>query len=129
MNWRPIVLVSLALLASPCLGEESIEAVSGLVVDLGSTPVGAAVTTVIAVSNPSGEREMPFGFSADEPGFEVGSVPKLLAPGERIEIPITLLAEAEGEYELVVRIYRDLGEEPEEDGMIAFQVIGEVTPP
>jgi hypothetical protein len=123
------IALAVAVLSATLVGAgESIDAVSGLVVDLGSTPVGTPVTTSIAFANPSSERSMPFGFSAEDEGFSVGAVPDSLAPGERVEVPITLTAETAGEYELVVRIYRDLGEDAQEDGMIVFEVVGVVTP-
>jgi hypothetical protein len=119
-------LLVVAVAAAPAAGE-AIDAANGLVVEFGSTAVGVPVTATIAFANPSAEREMPFGFDAADDGFEVGVVPEVLAPSERIEVPITLRAETAGEYELIVRIYRDLGEGAAEDGMITFQVVGRVT--
>ena len=125
---RCVLALALVVLAHPAAATDAIEAAPGLVVDLGSTPRGTPVATTITFANPSAELEMPFGFDADDAGFAVAAPPETLAPGERIEMPITLLADAPGDYELVVRIYRDLGADPPEDGMIVFQVIGTVTP-
>ena len=133
MKLRRFVLAALAALAAavftvPAIfASEPVEAATGLVVDLGTTPIGSPVTATITFANPSSEVELPLSFDADEPGFAIVAPPELLAPAERVEFPITLLAEEAGEYELTVRIYREFGADDQDDPMITFSVVGVVT--